>query len=170
MNRRNYTIHRRQDGAILVISLVFLIAITLFTLSSMRSSNIGLHMALNEESRISAVQSAQALSDAIVANPSSTPVTGVEGYTACTTSEADCDRNDLSVENSTLVAQVASNYVSARVERIGPEFRPPPRVIESSVDKFSVASFSVTTTFDRAEDGLGHQQVTEGVMVLVPNQ
>jgi hypothetical protein len=125
---------REQSGAILVITLMFLVAITLLTLSSMRSSNIGLHMAQNEESRIAATQAAQALADAIVANPSSTPVVGKSG------------------------------------ERTGEEFRPPPRVVESSIDKFTSASFTVTTTYDRVEDGLGRQQVTEGVLVLVPKQ
>ena len=75
---------RRQQGAILVIALMFLIAITLYTISSMRSSNIGLYIAQNEESRVAAEQAAQALADAIVASPASTPVVGVSGYTACT--------------------------------------------------------------------------------------
>jgi len=170
MKRYEYTIAKRQNGAILVIALMFLVAITLFTVSSMRSSKIGLHMAQNEESRIAAVQSAQALSDAIVANPASTPVVGKTGYTACTAGEANCNRSDLVVENSILADKVASNFVSARVERIGLVFRPPPRVVESSIDKYTSASFSITTTFDRAEDGLGRQQVTEGVLVLVPKQ
>ena len=69
----------RQRGAILVVALMFLIAITLLTLSSMRASNIGLYMAQNEESRIAAEQAAQALADAIVANPGSTPVYGLQG-------------------------------------------------------------------------------------------
>ena len=168
MKLRYYNPAKKQQGAILIIALMFLVAITLFTISSMRSSKIGLLMAQNDESRISAIQSAQALSDAIVANPSSTPVVGRTGYTSCTAGESGCDRSDLTVENSILTDKVASNFVSARVERVGNVFRPPPRVVESSIDKFTSASFSVTTTFDRAEDGLGKQQVTEGVLVLVP--
>jgi len=59
---KNYsTLQQRQGGAILIIALMFLVAITLFTISSMRSSNIGLFMAQNEESRIAAEQSARAL-------------------------------------------------------------------------------------------------------------
>ena len=54
---------QRQNGAILVITLVFLLAISLLTVSSMQSSNIGLFMAQNEESRIAAAQGAQALAD-----------------------------------------------------------------------------------------------------------
>ena len=66
MQRRQYKFAAKQQGAILVVSLMFLIAITLFTVSSMRSSNIGLRIAQNEESRVAAVQAAQALADAMI--------------------------------------------------------------------------------------------------------
>ena len=151
-----------------MVALVFLVAITLYTVSSMRNSKLGMHMALNEESRITAVQAAQALADAIVANPASTPVVGTTGFTACTAGEANCNSNDLSVVNSDLTTSVAANHLSARVERTGLVFRPPPRVVESSIDKFTSAQFRVTTQFDRMDEGLGRQQITEGVLVLVP--
>ena len=170
MNKRTTATRQQQSGAILVVALMFLIAITLFTISSMRSSNIGLFLAQNEESRVSAEQAAQALADAIVANPASTPVIGTTGYTACTAGESGCTRNDLPVTDPVLASAVASNHIQARVERTGTVFRPPPRVVESSIDKFSSASFRVVTTFDRVDDGLGRQQVTEGVLVLVPKQ
>ncbi len=168
MSIKNVTSMQKQGGAILVIALIFLVAITLFTISSMRSSKIGLHMAQNEESRIIAVQAAQALADAIVANPASTPVVGTTGYTACTTGQSGCDRYDLAVDNDMLYSAVASNYLSARVERTGNVFSPPPRIVESSIDKFTSASFKVITEYDRTDEGLGRQQITEGVLVLVP--
>jgi len=158
----------KQRGAILMIALVFLIAITLLTTSSMKSSNIGLFMAHNEESRVAADQAAQALADAIVANPSSTPVVGRAGFKFCTAGIAECDRNDLPVENGELAYEISSNHMYATVERTGEEFSPPPRVTESSIDKFTSASFTVVTTYDRVDEGLGRQQVTEGVLVLVP--
>ena len=65
MDRDFITARKKQRGAILVVALMFLIAITLLTLSSMRATNIGLYMAQNEESRIAAEQAAQALADAI---------------------------------------------------------------------------------------------------------
>jgi Tfp pilus assembly protein PilX len=168
MQCKNITSVRKQNGAILVIALMFLVAITLFTVSSMRSSRIGLLMAQNEESRISAVQAAQALADAIVANPASTPVVGKVGYTACTAGQYGCDRNDLPVNNDVLERAVDSNYLTAKVERTGTIFQPPPRVVESSIDKFTSASFTVVTEYDRVDEGLGRQQITEGVLVLVP--
>ena len=170
MRRQQIPLRHRQRGAILVIALIFLVAITLYTVSSMRSSNIGLFMAQNEESRVAAEQAAQALADAIVASPASTPVVGVTGYTACTVGEAGCNRNDLPVTNPLLAEAVASNHIKARVERTGAAFRPPPRAVETSIDKFTSASFQVVTTYDRVADGLGHEQVTEGVLVLVPKQ
>ena len=170
MTQRPVNSRQKQQGAILVIALMFLVAITLFTVSSMRSSNIGLHMAQNEESRTAAVQAAQALADAVVANPASTPVTGKSGFTACTTGQQGCDRDDLPVSDPTLAGEVSTYHLSARVERTGGEFQPPPRAVESSIDKFSTASFRVVTTFDRVDEGLGRQQITEGVLVLIPKQ
>lgn len=161
---------RRQRGAILIIALMFLVTITLLTISSMRSSNIGLFLAQNEESRIAAEQAAQALADAIVSTPASTPVVGKSGFTSCTANEAGCNSNALPIPNAVLASQVAANHMYARVERTGSDFQPPPRVVETSIDKFTSATFSVTTTFDRTADGLGRQQVTEGVLVLVPKQ
>jgi len=159
----------RQSGAILVIALVFLVAISLLAVGSMGSTNIGLHLAQNEESRIAAEQGAQALADVIVSDPGTTPVVGLSGYTICTTGEANCNRNDLPISNALMSAAIASGYVSGRVQRQGPSFRPPPRVVESSIDKFTSASFEVTTTYDRTDESLGRKQITEGVLVLVPN-
>lgn len=170
MRNSSYSFQRKQQGAILVVALMFLVAIILFTISSMRSSNIGLYMAQNEESRIAAEQAAQALADAIVANPASTPVVGKTGYTACTAGETGCSRNDLPVTNPMLATAIASDHMQARVERTGTIFKPPPRAVETSIDKFSSASFQVVTTYDRVDAGLGRKRVTEGVLVLVPKQ
>jgi len=127
-------------------------------------------MAQNEESRVAAVQAAQALADAIVANPGSTPVIGLSGYSVCTYGEHECDSYELTVDDPMLNEAIATNFIRARVERTGSVFRPPPRVVESSIDKFSSASFRVTATYDRTENGLGYRQISEGVLVLVPKQ
>lgn len=168
MNIPSLAKRQRQDGAILIIALVFLVAISLLTKSSMRSSRIGLLIAQNEESRIVAVQSAQALADAIVADPSSTPVLGGTGFTSCTPGQANCNKNDLPVDNADLAYAVTASQLDARVERVGNAFQPPPRIVQSSIDKFTSASFHVMTTYDRVDEGLGRQQVVEGVLVLVP--
>ena len=168
MRNRLTTPKRKQQGAILIVALMFLIAITLYTLSSMGSANIGLYLAQNEESRISAEQAAQALADAIVSTPASTPVVGQSGFTACTANETGCNRNDLAIVNAVLASQVTANHMQARVERTGSDFQPPPRVFDTSIDKFTSATIRVTTTYDRVGEGLGRQQDTERVLVLVP--
>jgi hypothetical protein len=168
VTRRLHSSIGRQDGAILIISLVILIAITLLTVSSMRASNIGLRMAQNEESRFAAEQGAQALADAIVSDPKTTPVIGGSGFTICTPGLSGCNRYDLPVANSAIAYDISTGELSARVQRMGPALKPPPRVVESSIDKFSSASFEVTATYDRAAELLGRQQVVEGVLVLVP--
>jgi hypothetical protein len=76
----------------------------------------------------------------------------------------------LSIPNPTLAAEVDANHIQARVERVGTLFRPPPRAVETSIDKFSSASFRIVTTYDRIDDGLGREQITGGVLVLVPKQ
>ena len=77
-------------------------------------------------------------------------------------------RSDLPVTNAVLSSAIAQGHISARVMREGPLFRPPPRTVESSIDKFNSASFEVITTYDRTDEQLGRQQITEGVLVLVP--
>lgn len=168
MSRSSYKFHARERGAILVVALLFLVAITLLTVSSMQSSNLGLMMSQNEESRMVAEQGAQAIADFVISNPATTPVTGTVGFTICTPNVAGCDRNDLPIDQPVLASGVAADELSARVQRMAPALRPPPRLVGSSVDKFSSASFTVTSTYDRSEDSLGRQQITEGVMVLVP--
>jgi hypothetical protein len=168
MKLNHRTFPQRQGGAILVITLVFLLAISVLTVSSMQSSNIGLFMAQNEESRITAAQGAQALADAIVSNPAATPVVGGAGYTICTPGESNCHRSDLTITDAVLADAIAKGYITGRVQREGPLLRPPPRSIASSIDKFTSASFEVTTTYDRTDESLGRQQITEGVLVLVP--
>ncbi len=160
----------RQSGVILVTSLVFLIALTLLTIAAMRSSNIGLHMAQNGESRIIAMQGAQALADAIASDPNTTPVIGEPGFTICTATETNCQRNDLTMTNPIMAEFTNSGIVSARVERMFPALRPSPRGVESSMDKFVGASFQVTSTYDRVDAGLGKQIIVEGILVLVPSQ
>ena len=168
MQQNDRKLQAAQGGSVLVITMLFLIAISVLAVSSMQSGNIGLYMAQNEESRIAAAQGAQALADAIAANPASTPVVGGSGFTICTPGEANCDRNDLPINNAVLATAIANGHITGRVVREGTLFRPPPRSVESSIDKFNSASFEVVTTYDRTDEQLGRQQITEGVLVLVP--
>ncbi len=156
-----------QSGAILVIVLVFLGVITLLSISSMRSSTAGVFMAQNEETRFAGIQEAQALTEAIVGDPATTPVIGDAGFTICTAAEPGCDRYGIPLP-AYLAGEVASGHLSARIERLTSPNKPPPRAVESSIDKFSVASFQISATYDRSAEGLGRVELAEGIVVLVP--
>jgi hypothetical protein len=161
--------HKRQAGAILVTALIFLAVVTMLGLSSMRSSRLGVRLAHNEEARFAAIETANALSEAVVATPASSPVIGGVGFTNCTAGEAGCNRYSVVLPAGHVDGEVGSGHLMARVERMAPAIKPPPRVLESSLDKFSAASFRVISTYDRGDDGLGQAQLVEGILVLVPN-
>ena len=165
------TLKSKQSGAVLFTALIFLVVMTVIALASIRSSTLELRMSLNEETRVNAFQRAQALSDAIVSSPGTTPVIGSAGYRICTASvplSVVCDQRDLVIPDANVQGGVAAGHLSAVVERLGSDGRPPPRGIESSVDKFGVATFRVESTYDREAAGLGRSDLNEGIMVLVP--
>ncbi|MDH3421066.1 MAG: PilX N-terminal domain-containing pilus assembly protein [Gammaproteobacteria bacterium] len=164
-------IHRsrnRQRGVTLITALIFLTVISVVSISSMRSSTMGVRMAQNEESRFAAIQATQALTEAIIASPASTPVIGGAGFSNCTPGELGCNLYTVAVPAGFVADEVAAGHLSARIERLTPPDKPPPRVLESSVDKFSAASFQLIATFDRTQEGLGRAQLVEGLIVLVP--
>jgi hypothetical protein len=160
--------HRRQRGIALVTALIFLVVISLISVSSMRASRTELRMATNAEARSMAFQTAQAMLDAIAVHPAATPVVGGVGYTLCTPSEANCNRNDLALSDGLLASEIAGDVLRARVERMDPADRPPPRGTESSIDKFDAAAFEVRTVYDRAEERGGRITMVDGLLVLVP--
>jgi hypothetical protein len=162
-NRRN-----TEHGAALTTALIFLAVISLLSVASIRSSTMGVRMSQNEEARFSAIQGAQAFTEAIIASPASTPVVGGAGFSNCTVGQQGCNLYGIAAPVGYVAQQVAAGNLSARVERLTPPDKPPPRVLESSIDKFSAASFQITATFDRSDEGLGRAQLVEGLLVLVP--
>ena len=107
-----------QSGIVLFTALVFLIVVTMIGVASMRSSTLELRMSLNEESRVSAFQQAQALTDAIIFTPSTTPVVGGVGYRICTPSVPagePCNQRDLFVPNAFIGGEVATGRLAAVV-------------------------------------------------------
>lgn len=158
----------RQRGAVLVSALILLTIITLLSLSAMRVSITELRMAGNQEISVSSFQASQALSDAIIAAANSTPVIGDPGYTICTGTGVACNVENWRLPDGMFTDQLTTGVMNAVIVRLSPALRPPPRGIGSSADKFSAAAFSVTSTYDQADLGLGRDTVVEGILVLVP--
>jgi hypothetical protein len=156
-----------QRGVALMVALVFLLATTLIALSATRSSRLELRMAQNEEARLTAVQQAQAVAEAVVGSPTAIPVIGTAGYLICTPGEQGCDSNDLQLPDS-FDADVAADVLNARVQLLTGLDIPPPRTLGSSMDKFSVAHYRVNATYDRSDESLGRANLSEGVLILIP--
>jgi Tfp pilus assembly protein PilX len=169
MKKMNQTIGKSgQRGVVLVSALILLVIITLLSMSAMRVSITELRMAGNQETSVASFQSSQALSDAVIDATASTPVIGDPGYTICTGAGANCNIENWRLPTGMYTDQMNTGVMNAVITRLSPALRPPPRGLGSSADKFSAAAFSITSTFDMADQGLGRDTVVEGVLVLVP--
>lgn len=61
---------KKQQGAALFIALIFLVIITLIAVTAMRTSTLELLMAVNDQARKTALDSAASASDAVIGNSS----------------------------------------------------------------------------------------------------
>ena len=164
---------RPQAGAALVTALVFLAIVTTIALAAMRSSTQELRMSVNQELKVEALQRTQAISDAVSANPASTPVVGDVGHRICTpvvpAGHAPCDDYTLVVPpEATTPVTAAGDAFFVSVERLGSEQRPPPRGSGSSLASFGAAAFRVHSQYDGTDNRRGRADLYEGVLVLVP--
>lgn len=168
--------HGSQRGAALVIALVFLIAITLLGLTSIRSSTMELRMAMNEETRITALEQAQAMIDLVKSDEDNLPVqTGVAGSTVncyvvdnyTPPSNIPCTHATKTVNLDTETGQLDGN-VYTLVTRLTPATSPAPRGLGMSGDKFDVALFGVVGGYDRSDEGLGASEIEQGLIKPLP--
>lgn len=171
MNTTSTTNHGfplRQRGAALFMALMFLIIITMLSLAAMRSSIMELRMAGNAESQVNAVQRAQAIIDATVAEPDNTPVIGGAGDTTCLSTASGCTRHSITFDDAQLLkTDIDADYMDVVVRRIEPLEKAAPRTIGTSAAAYSYASFEVHGRYDARNAGMGSAEVVEGVMVLI---
>lgn len=159
---------KKQRGASLLIAVIFMLLLAMLGMIGMQTSRLQLRMANNVEVKANAEQAAQALIDAVAANPAMTPIIGGVGYTLCTPGGPDCDSESLYMPAGDLVAEVDDGHLSGNAVVTSPPNSPPPRGMGFSADKFSGSSFRVTSDFDRADDGLGRATITQGLVVVTP--
>ena len=163
-----------QRGAALFTALMFLIILTLISLSAMRSATLELRMATNEEAKISGFQRTQAVIDATIAEPDNTEVIGAVGRRVCTGSVAAdtpdntaCDVYTIALAATEYDADVTSHVIKVATTRLSPLEQPAPRALGTSAAVYSVATFQVDASYDGTADGLGRGRIVEGVMVLI---
>ncbi len=160
--------HDKQEGAALITALIFLVIITMLSLSSMRSSMLELRQASNDEIRIAAFEGAQAVIDSVLDSPANMPVVGDVGYTVCSGNWDGCDQTNLTLPAGLYTEFVNEGLVQVRVERLGPAFRPPPRGLGTSARMLTAAAFQIDATYDLTEIGRGNSEITQGVLIVVP--
>lgn len=158
-----------QQGAALFMALMFLVIITMLSLSAMRSSVMELRMAGNAESKAAAMQRAQSIIDATVARPSNTPVVGDVLETTCLPGSS-CTRNNISLKDGAMFQdEVDNGFIDVTVTRLAPLSKPAPRTQGYSLKGFQVATFQVQGQYDAASAGLGRAEIVEGLLVLISN-
>ena len=159
----------KQQGAALVIALVFLVAITLLGLTSIRSSTMELRMAINEETRITAMGQAQAMINMVASDDNNLPVTSDAALTVvrCFPASADCADSPLGKVMLLDISKFTGN-VYAEVTRLEPAIAPMPRGFGMSGDKFDSALFGIVGGFDRSTEGLGAAEIEERKVKPLP--
>jgi len=156
-----------QQGSVLLISLIFLLILTLAATTTMRTSTLELRMAGNEQSRVETFELTQSIVDEVVGNPNNIRVNGDVGYVNCTAGISGCSANDVIVDANLLPIARAPN-AAVIVERLEPALSAPPRGIDSSADAFSAARFEVDATYDGNAINEGRVGLVQGVLVLIP--
>ncbi|TDU32073.1 PilX-like prepilin protein [Panacagrimonas perspica] len=184
---------QRQAGAALATALFFLVVITILGLAAMKAGQTDLRLALNEESRITAVQSAQSLLESLLESSASNMVVQqgsgyvqncyisgeLDAASLRTRQNFDCpaDLNPVSVlPDGTLKLHA---YTMIRRESVGGSDFAPVSALRrgDSGERFRLASFTVLAGYDRtaasraagASDSgnFGAAEVSQGTFVKV---
>lgn len=155
-----------QQGVALASALIFLLVITLLGLVAARTSTTELQLARNVQTRVSAMQTAQSVVDAVVSDNGNLPLGLDANELLCYGSG-----NSECTGNLTLPASVTAAFsqgIAAEVRRLPPATAPAPGALLTSLSHFGVASFAVRGQFDRGQAGLGAADIEQGVIKLVP--
>lgn len=183
----------RQSGAALATALFFLVVITILGLAAMKAGQTDLRLALNEESRITAVQSAQSLLESLLEGSASNLIVQQgSGYVQNCYISGELDATSLSTRQkfecppglnpaSTLPdgALKLHAYTLIRRESVGGSDFAPVAALRrgDSGERFRLASFTVLAGYDRtsasravgaSESGnFGAAEVSQGTFVKV---
>lgn len=184
---------RRQDGAALATALFFLVVITILGLAAMRAGQNDLRLALNEETRITAVQRSQSLLEAMLEDDDANlAVRQGSGYVqncflsdqldgASLMSRHGFECPSAEVEATALPAGVLRQHAYTLVRREsvgGSDFAPVSALRRGdSGERFRLASFSVLAGYDRTSTSraagatgsgnFGAAEVSQGTFVKV---
>lgn len=163
----------RQEGIALATALIFLLVITVLGLVAVRSSTTELQLARNEQTRVEAMETAQAVVDAVIAGTGNLPVRPGDDYLLCYDSgdgtQTQCTEGAAGLSLAgTGDSALFDKGIYAEVRRLAPETTPVPAALLTSMDKFTAASFAVRGQYARGEAGLGAADIEQGLIKIVP--
>ena len=186
----------RQAGAVLLVSLLFLLLMNIAVATTTRGSTLQLRMAGNEQSRLEARQRVMAVLDGIISDLDHFPAQGGIGHRICAAGSAGSHCDERLIELSAdLTHTPAGGSLDFYILRKGPlETDLPDGAenggkgdVEGSDENsgegsgenggekagaivFKAAHFEIFAEFDGSGMGLASSSMTRGVMVKVPAQ
>lgn len=165
---------KRQRGAALIVSLLFLLLLTLVAATGAENSTLQLQMAGNEQSRVEALQQNMAILDAIIDDADNAPVVGGVGFKICdlAASDASCDLKEIEIDSSVTTVPTGVD-VDYFVTRVGPLEVDAPSMSEelaSSASAYKFARQEITSVIDGTDARLGNSTVVQGMQVRIPAQ
>jgi hypothetical protein len=193
LHARSRTSPHRQGGAALATALFFLVVITILGLAAMRAGQNDLRLALNEETRITAVQRSQSLLEALLEHDEDNLVVRQgSGYVQNCFLSAELDAVSLKnrqgfecpsalVDVSVIPGGTLKNHAYTLIRREtvgGSDFAPVSALRRGdSGERFRLASFTVLAGYDRtsvsrasgaSESGnFGAAEVSQGTFIKV---
>ncbi|HKY89904.1 MAG TPA: pilus assembly PilX N-terminal domain-containing protein [Nevskiaceae bacterium] len=191
MRTRPPRLQRPPRGAALATAMFFLVVITLLGVAAMRAGQVDLRLALNEESRVNAVQSAQSLLDALLNDRDNITIEPGSGYVQNCFVAAALDAASLATRQGfecpngsatpVLPSGTLSTYAYTLVVREnvnGADFAPVSALRRGdSGERFRLASFTLTAGYDRTQasraststdtGNFGAAEVSQGTFVKV---
>lgn len=159
-----------EGGAVLLVSLLVLLLLGIIATTVAGTSQLQLHMAGNDETRIAAMQQALAAVDGVLALPSNLSANVPVGHRNCTARAraGQCDEYTLSPDPAALPA---AGELELAVVRVAPAEAPvpvTPEDVASSAIHYRVAKFEVQVAYDGSAQGGGRAVLAQGVLVRVP--
>jgi hypothetical protein len=164
-----------ERGAALAVSLIILVILTLLGIAAMRASRLELRLSQNAESRMQALEAAQALGDAITNTASNLNISQGLGYSACYLASnltlnpsiqaadplfANCTANTLNLPS----AMANYSYGYALAKRDTPEFVTVGAIRGAGLSgrSYNFARFVVIAGYDDTGNSLNPSEVGQG--------
>ena len=161
------TMKHTSQGNVLLITLIFLLLLSITASAVIRSATTGLRMTANEQTRLSTLSMAQSIADSVLAQRSNFPLAGPPGSRFCTGNVSGCGGSPISI-NPALLNASKQQYATVVIERLPPALSPPPAGLGFDANIFSLARFQVEVDYDGRAINEGRAGVVQGVILLQP--